>query len=272
MKSVVLLLLTSALVGLIKSSEWDGLRVKWDKNIFSSYTYASMPRTVADAISEGFTKIDDCNPNAAWRGARYIKNNDHALCLLYDVNGYIAGIQTGVPKNQNNSYPNPTLRPPFVDDGERWVVTAYFTDPSKICTTGRSASQFQIEGTGTNLYIQNGSLPGGVILIPKNEDDIKGTKWTEGECFYTMGKHYWYDLHDDMSCGSIFPAFLLYNSGELNGFGWAMTTYIVSDRYEHPPPASYSWFMNPPPKCLDTAGTMTTQHIYLQDSIFNLLC
>lgn len=34
--------------------------------------------------------------NANWRGARYVKNNDPALTLLYDVNGYIAGIQTTV--------------------------------------------------------------------------------------------------------------------------------------------------------------------------------
>lgn len=53
------------------------------------------------------------------------------------------------------------------------------------------------------------------------------------------GKHYWYNLSDDMDCGDIFPVFLLYNRGKLNGMGWAMTTPIDSPRYEHPPPSSY---------------------------------
>ena len=34
--------------------------------------------------------------NAKWRGARYVKGGDYSLTLLYDVNGYIAGIQSSV--------------------------------------------------------------------------------------------------------------------------------------------------------------------------------
>ena len=38
-----------------------------------------------------------------------------------------------------------------------------------------------------------------------------------------------------MSCDDFFPAFLLYNGGKLNAFGWATLGYYESDRYEHPP-------------------------------------
>ena len=38
-----------------------------------------------------------------------------------------------------------------------------------------------------------------------------------------------------MSCDDFFPAFLLYNGGKLNAFGWATLGYFESDRYEHPP-------------------------------------
>jgi len=35
-------------------------------------------------------------PGTKFAGNRYIKDNDPAVMLLYDVNGYIAGIQAGV--------------------------------------------------------------------------------------------------------------------------------------------------------------------------------
>lgn len=37
-----------------------------------------------------------CADNGQFRGIRYIKDNDHAVILLFDVNGYIAGVQCGV--------------------------------------------------------------------------------------------------------------------------------------------------------------------------------
>ena len=50
----------------------------------------------------------------------------------------------------------------------------------------------------------------------------------------TSGKHYWYDVKEDMDCETFFPVFLLYNGGKLNGFGWAMMEDLPSDHYEHP--------------------------------------
>lgn len=48
------------------------------------------------------------------------------------------------------------------------------------------------------------------------------------------GKHFWYDLRVDLDCNKAFPVFLLYNGGELTGFGWTMLTNLTSPRYEHP--------------------------------------
>jgi hypothetical protein len=38
-----------------------------------------------------------------------------------------------------------------------------------------------------------------------------------------------------MNCEDFFPAFLLYNGGKLNAFGWATMGDFKSNRYEHPP-------------------------------------
>jgi charged multivesicular body protein 7 len=37
-----------------------------------------------------------------------------------------------------------------------------------------------------------------------------------------------------MNCDDMFPAFLLYNGGKLNAFGWATMGDFPGDRYEHP--------------------------------------
>lgn len=46
--------------------------------------------------------------------------------------------------------------------------------------------------------------------------------------------HYWYDVTVDMPCNKFFSAFLMYNDGDLTGFGWAINAELTSPRYEHP--------------------------------------
>lgn len=58
-----------------------------------------------------------------------------------------------------------------------------------ICSTGRTLSELEHQGTGTGLFIQNGTNPlEDVIEIPQREMDLAKTKWTRGSCFKTMGK------------------------------------------------------------------------------------
>ncbi len=42
-----------------------------------------------------------------------------------------------------------------------------------------------------------------------------------------------------MSCDDSFPVFLLYNSGKLTGFGWAMIADLNNPRVEHPTPDEF---------------------------------
>jgi hypothetical protein len=251
-------------------STWNKLRVTWGLNLFRSY-YAQ-PSTVSEALDSGYVKISDCDQNAAWRGARYVKDGDRALTLLFDVNGYIAGIQTALPDNVSNGYPTSTLQPLFVRDGSFWLATAYFTDPATICTTGRSDSQYSAEKVGTNLFIQKNAIPEQSIPIPRDESAMAGTEWTEGKCFVTMGKHYWYNLRDDQPWDSVYPFFLLFNGGKLNGLGFAFTASLGSKYYEHPPNDLLDKFMVSVPKSLLTAGTLSTMHIYLSEWVGTNWC
>ncbi|BFY98781.1 hypothetical protein BsWGS_01821 [Bradybaena similaris] len=231
-----------------------------------------MPRTVAAAQAKGFRKISDCNVKDPWRGASYANDGDYALVLLFDRSGNIAGIQSRIPKNQPNGYPSIHLRPPFVDSGDHYVVTAYFTDPSYICRSSSSAKKAQKRRYGTNLYIQNSTRPEDSILIPGNESGLLNSFWKEALCFPAMGTHYLWNLSEDMSCDRTFPYFLLYTGQQLIGFGWAFITNLSSPRYEHPSATSHKLFMKPVPKCLASAGVTSSMHVYFTSQPETIAC
>ena len=58
----------------------------------------------------------------------------------------------------------------------------------KICTVGRTQEEFEVEGTGTDLWLQTGTTPSEVTLIPKEQKNLNGTKWVENKCVYSMGE------------------------------------------------------------------------------------
>ncbi|XP_064652429.1 uncharacterized protein LOC135503070 [Lineus longissimus] len=253
---------------------WDGLGVTWGINPLG-WAFNQMPRTESDAIYYGWTKNGDCSDSAFYRGKRYIKDNDPGVMLLFDVNGYIAGIQGGIPLDIYPSHLNLTYGKVInVDTATNLMVeTAYFVPPQEICSSGRTQDRFDNEGTGSNLYLQQGPDPvKDSVIIPRLEADIGNTKWRKGRCFRTMGQHYWYDYSENMSCDDFYPAFLLYNAGELNAFGWALNLYHESPRYEHPTPDILDSFFNPVPVCLTQQPKMSTIHIYMDDAPLLNMC
>jgi len=57
----------------------------------------------------------------------------------------------------------------------------------RICT-GRTAAEFHTEGTGTGLWVQNGTSPSNAVKIPATIEAARASSWTEGACFATMGR------------------------------------------------------------------------------------
>ena len=69
-------------------------------------------------------------------------------------------------------------------------------------------------------------------------------RWVNGCSFrfdsfdqtFLLGVHYWYDNRIDTDCTRFLPAFLLYNRGQLSGFGWDIAKKLeFSRRTEYPP-------------------------------------
>jgi len=159
-----------------------------------------------------------------------------------------------------------------------YILTAYFVDPATICKSGRDANHLKTEGTGTGLWLQNGTDPiRDSFHSPLYEKDVSQTKWVKGSCFPSMGVHYWYDNRLDTDCDTFFPSFLMYNKGKLTGFGWAVVgKYEYTKRTEFPPLAAITSFLKPVPTCMtpryNEAGGFTTMHLYFNADMLNLLC
>jgi len=257
----------------LASPAWDGLRVTWNLNPFSDYAFTPMPRTVSETAAAGFVLKDNfCGSDTTFRGIRYWTQSDPAVILLYDINGYIAGMQTSFLKSL---LPNPSpwvVGHPAISEGDYWTLTVYFVDPTIICTTGRSAADYAAQGTGDRLVIQNGTdatNAASSLTIPMTEDGVSTTSWTKGYCFWTMGLHYWYNVTKGMDCNYFYPFFLLYNNQKLNAFGFAINAPLTSPRYEHPTVTEAGQFINPVPTCFSTDSSfqkLSTMHVYMIDS------
>ena len=74
-------------------------------------------------------------------------------------------------------------------NAEKFIDARSLTVPPSgiICSRGRTAEEFEKQGTGTGLYLQMGT-PSEVDHIPMAETDLAQTSWTEGACFYVMGE------------------------------------------------------------------------------------
>jgi hypothetical protein len=71
-------------------------------------------------------------------------------------------------------------------EGDRYILTAYFTDPNTICSGDRATKAGYV---GDKLFLV---MNNGPVEIPLEESGIDAAKpaqqWTKGKCFFGMGK------------------------------------------------------------------------------------
>ena len=98
------------------------------------------------------------------------------MLLIFDKNGFIAGIQHVVPFEMadqtlydfegSDFY---VLTDYFGQDA--YYTTAYFVDPSIICNGGRTQEDFDNDGTGTELHFQTGPTIESLLTAPLTVED-----------------------------------------------------------------------------------------------------
>lgn len=244
--------------------------------------YVDLPRTEADAVAQQWTALSDfsdCTNGGKYNGHRYVLGSDNSISLLFDRQGQIAGIQmnvnatsvagTGYKYNEVPMYITDSIRGSPV-----YTMTAYFVDPSTICTVGRSYSQMVAQGTSAALYLQNGPTPATLITVPPQRAAAIDQGWTKNKCFVGMGYHNFYQSqkYQDSQCLAFRPAFLLYDAeinGYLRGFGLAAlgNAFSINNRYEYPSSGAIKLIVgsdNVAPCLLEKADSpkITTMHVF----------
>lgn len=250
---------------------WDKLSVTWKK-------FSTLPMNEQEAKQEGWTlQVDGCTGGSDlfFMGKQYTLNGDTGTLLLFGENGHVIGIQMAM-SNTTEVAASALANGPFLHMDGKIYLTAYFTDPLTACGAQEDIVE-ESKVVGDKLLLQVKPLnrakldenTNTLLELPLREKDIGSTMWTKGKCFYSMGQHYWYDISRDMNCEDFFPMFLLYNGGDLNGFGWATSGQFDSPRVEHPPSWALKMFFPDEvlPQCLYTEvgkKGLTTQHVFLE--------
>lgn len=248
----------------LSSAEWNRVALTW-------LVYEDVPTTEFEARNNGWNTFgsSSCETDD-YQGTRYILDGDISAMILYNNFGQITGIQAGT-KNMPSSVmiePNGPWHQERMWNGTKfWTITMYFRDPHSVCNGTKKGSEL----VGDQLTLANS---GNYISFPLSENQVKKEPlWFAGQCFATMGMHYWYNATADMDCDYAFPVFLLYNQGYLDSWGWAIAKMPIetSPRWEHPSGPSMDLFLpDDPPQCLYEDGlVMSTMHVYFDNALFN---
>merc|ERR1712018_1070784 len=171
LKSIILFALFASFSSIETEQNWYSFQVHWTPLVFDGFV--SQPRTAAEAEAAGWQLVsNDCSEGASFPGVRYapVKDNGPDMVVIYDVNGFIAGMHSVVLKkySSGNWQSDSTwYRTETIFGEEAYLTTAYFVNPDVICSTGRSQSEFDVEGTGnTLLFLKEQEL----IAVPLDVD------------------------------------------------------------------------------------------------------
>mmetsp|Transcript_23908 Transcript_23908/g.37949 ORF Transcript_23908/g.37949 Transcript_23908/m.37949 type:complete len:279 (-) Transcript_23908:28-864(-) len=256
----------------IGNTGWDRLQTTWNIDVFAGFYH--VPLTMTAAESKGWKQLLKCGETGS-PGNVYYLGDDLSSMPIYNADGKIAGIILGMlnPGASEETDASAFTQYKMQNGTQFWGVQGTFRDPSTICTANSSGN---IE-VGDRLWFPNGDSNGKIYGAPLRENStaLSADGWVKGGCFPVMGWHYWRYLKVDMDCNDIYAIFLLYNGDKLNAWGIALThddrPNLTSYRWEHPGGAELKPFFQSgdEPTCLPNQGTLTTQHIFLTNPIWD---
>jgi charged multivesicular body protein 7 len=280
-------LLVLVFVALTNAAQWTDLRVQYDINPVGHFR--RKPKLEREAVELGWrpvTPTGDCSNGGQYNGFRYIEPEEDSLVLIFDVNGVIAGMQMLLAHSailsENNTFQYsdvPHFNNATFEGAEYFVLTAYFVNPSIICTSGRNESDLITVGTGEGVWVQEGPTPTTFLEIPMLREEALLTGWSDNNCLGGMGTHSWYRMEDyaTTNCTVQTPVFGMWNRQmELQGFGFSAVGLTAKSNFENPPTAAVRLITGAPaPECLfemsDLVG-LTTMHVYFIDNPWLIAC
>ena len=236
------------------------------------------PWMQSEAEERGWVKVsEDCSEGASFPGFRYAPPGDNPeMVVIYDVNGFIAGMHSIVAKKFDlgsfNFAGSKWYRSDKVLGEDVYLTTAYFVDPASICQGGRDQAAFDVEGTGNRLWFQNGPTINNIHVAPVTIAEADASDvWYKHFCFPNMGRHYFQLNYDEeQPCDDLVPIQLMYSGGVMNGFVWQHPAAVGGDRWESVTAGALGKIVDRPPKCLydfvDNPG-VKTMHVYFRNVV-----
>jgi len=272
------------LLCLASADYWPGFKTTFGPVPGVGDAFKDRPRTATDAEAAGWQLIDSCN--GVWLGSRYGDPADPSLVMIYDVAGYIAGVQSGLRLADCDLSVNPvdtmdayqTLESDSDFFGEPvYFTTVYFSDPAVICNGGRTEEDFQADGTGDRLTMQLGATPDTTMDVPLTQEAADADSvWYDHYCFVAMGDHYLqFDYTPDQACTDPLPLQLIFNEGVLNGFVWQHIATLPGTKWEHPDINAIGVIVDRPPTCIPELIAypgLSTMHHFFYDTPWLTVC
>jgi len=267
---------------------YNDLKVTYSPNIFNKWTFDSLPRTLNDAVKKGWNLLKDgCKETPdSLPGQRFILNGDFSAILVFDANGFIAGLQLGAPEITID--PGRYIKASTVIwDSNHYILSTYFVHPTRICDPSKSRTQaeFDQQGTAEKVYLQVGPNAAFDLMdIPLTQDEktLSERHWIKGNCLPWMGRHYFFNTTLDMDCDQWIPYCLLYNGGKLNGFCFGLNQADFNNanphRFEHArgfqaTVVAEMCCIGKLPKCMNRKDAYTTSmHVYLDSTPYLNFC
>ncbi|CAG7785172.1 unnamed protein product, partial [Allacma fusca] len=192
-----------------------------------------------------------------YAGNRYLPPQEPSIGLLFDQRGTLAGFQAiydveNLALGSNHTYCNTLkryknyydyLKQPMINietfgDRPKFVLTAYFYPPTKICSSIRDPNLVHERGFGKNIYFQNGPTPEELVTAPRTRSEAAAKNWDNNQCLPLNGYHNFKDsAHwDEKNCSENVPNWLFYDENRrLSGFGFSLPGCDPSPRFQHPP-------------------------------------
>lgn len=235
------------------------------------YASTPQPRTVEDATNKGWKPvgINGCTSDeAVWPGTRMIPPLDIPdMVLIYDVDGNVAGMQSGAPASEfeGGVCPNSYYISNKLQGTEFCLATFYFTDPATICSKGQKKDALIFQEGAT--YKEADKL----VTIPWTWSQALKDNWVEENYFVGMGHHFTPYEAEPENCPGIRPYQLLYGLNEKNecvitGLVWQHpSTTTERDSFEKPTSIVLPIILKNPATCklkLGDRGMITTSHVF----------
>lgn len=229
-------------------------------DFFNLYAFYTMPRTVKEATRDHFAQAAE---RSADNTTIWCRKNDHRVCVLFDLQGSVAGIQVSVETKEldNSGIPLdvpaiPEWREDTLLGKQVYAVTTFFVPKSTLLDGGRELNSETLTAP-EGIYILQTDANGvetGRLHVSTEQEDALSAGFHDQSCFFGMGKHYFQGLTKNSTCEKHRPFFALYGpkTNKMNGFGIAQFGKPTSGRgwFEHPPEFAVKAIAPNSPACL----------------------